>query len=65
MTKAPAGAGAQIVDKVVSASKSWSHFVLSNKQIQQSLQKVAETNKKRGITSQYLGQFLEIYTREC
>ena len=57
--------GLQIVDKVVSASNCWSHFVLSFKDINQKLQETAKTARKRGIFSLNLGQFLEIYTREC
>jgi len=51
-------ASPQIVDKVVSASNCWSHFVLSSKQASQQLQEVPKIARKRGIFSLYLSQFL-------
>ena len=55
----------QIVDKVVSAYKRWSHFVLLFQEIQQELQKPSKSAGKRGIPSHYPGQFFQVYTCEC
>ena len=55
----------QIVDKVVSAYKRWSHFVLPFQKIQQELQKPSKSAGKRGIPSHYPGQFFQVYTCEC
>ena len=43
----------QIVDKVVSAYKRWSHFVLLFQEIQQELKKPSKSAGKRGIPSHY------------